>query len=589
MKWNFTLLFIFSAPFVFSQTIPANRLTDWNNPGTEAMFTNYSLVNFSDYQPDTTGNTDCSLLFAQLMQEHSSPIKIVFPAGKFLFSSRITLRDSVILEGATDEIQGSLSTILLGEQENQGIYFVGTETNLNISISEQLTIGKKRIAKVNGWNPAVGDMIRLIPNDEADLITSAWAEKTTGQIIKIVQIDADSITFDKPLRRDYDPAYSVNVYLQHPVEQVHISCINVEKLHQSAAQTSNIFMRNARNCSVRGVNSFKTNYAHVIVYQSSNITIENNFFHDSFVFGAGGEGYGVVLLYATGNSFVHANIFKKLRHSMLLQAGANGNVLAYNYSYDVYWEDVSLPADAAGDMCLHGNFPYMNLFEGNVAQNLVIDASHGINGKYNTFFRNRAENYGLFMATDIVTDEQNFIGNQFPNMDNFKGLYIIQGQNHFQYGNNVRGTIKPAGTLEPTMQSLFNYSFGSFYTHKAQIPPITTGNTQQLYFNEAEYRYKMSNKKAICEMIDYAEDVQVEEVYKEAHIQLFPNPTSHFISFVSNDVFDVIELMDMSGRVLATYINVEGEIALPQIATGVYLLNFTKGSQKAVHKVLIQH
>ena len=119
MKWNFTLLFIFSAPFVFSQNIPANRLTDWNNPGTEAMFTNYTLVNFSDYQPDTTGNTDCSLLFAQLMQEHSSPIKIVFPAGKFLFSSRITLRDSVILEGATDEIQGSLSTILLGEQENQ--------------------------------------------------------------------------------------------------------------------------------------------------------------------------------------------------------------------------------------------------------------------------------------------------------------------------------------------------------------------------------------------------------------------------------------------------------------------------------------
>lgn len=587
MKKVFTLLFIFSFSFVFSQNIPTHRITDWTNPGVEAVFTNFTLVNFSDYQPDVTGATDCSPLLTQLLQDYNSPIKIVFPAGKFLFSSRITLRDSVILEGTTDELQGNLSTILLGEQENQGIYITGTEVNLTISIAEELKIGKKRIAKVNGWNPAVGDIIRLIPNDEAQLITSAWAEKTTGQIIKIVQVDADSITFDKPLRRDYDAAFSVHVFLQNPINQVHISCVNVEKLHQSTAQTSNIYLRNARNCSVKGVNSFKTNYAHIVVYQSSNISIENNFFHDSFSFGTGGQGYGVVLLYATGNSFVHANIFKKLRHSMLLQAGANGNVLAYNYSYDVYWEDVSLPVDAAGDLCLHGNYPYMNLFEGNVAQNMVIDASHGINGKYNTFFRNRAENYGLFMATDIISDEQNIIGNQFPNMDNFKGLYIIQGQNVFQYGNNVRGALKPAGTIEPTMQSLFDYSFGSFYTHKAQIPPITTGNTQQTYFNEAEYRYKMNNKKAICAMIDYSEGVTTKEEI-EATIRIFPNPASHFLFVEAKDEFDFIELADISGRIIFSYTKVQGEIVLPQVPAGLYLLHLLKGNQKMVQKVLIQ-
>ncbi len=590
MKVFFFFISFLFCSCVFTQVIPVHRVTDWSNPGSNASFSSFGIVNFEDYAPDTTGTTDCSPLLSQLLQDYQSPIKIIFPAGRFLFSTHISLRDSIILEGKTDETGENASTILLGEKENHGIIIAGNKIDLGISITHSLHIGQNKIAKINNWNANVGDVIRFIPTDEANLITSSWAQKTTGQIFEIVAITADSIVLNKPIRRDYDVNFPVGLYLQKPTQQVHIVCLNVEKLDASVNQTNNIHFQTARHCSVRGVNSLKTNYGHVVAFESSNITVENSFFYDSFGFGGGGKGYGVVLLNATGDSYIHANIFKKLRHSMLLQAGANGNVFAYNYSYDVYWEEVSLPADAAGDMCLHGNYPYMNLFEGNVAQNLVIDASHGINGKHNTFFRNRAENYGLLMVNNPASDEQNFIGNQFPNMDNFKGLYIIFGFSPFEFGNFVKGTIRPTGTTESSLLSMFNYNFSNFYTHIGQIPAITMTNASASFFNEAQYRYLQKTKKAICEMIDYSSEVGIDEVVKE-EIELFPNPASLNVQIKTNILSEIykIEIIDLNGKTRAIYHQNFESIHLPVLADGMYIMQIFAKQTVSSHKIIIKN
>jgi len=91
---------------------------------------------------------------------------------------------------------------------------------------------------------------------------------------------------------------------------------------------------------------------------------------------------------------------------VLLQSGANGNVISYNYSLNPNQSD-SPPANGAGDLVLHGNYPFANLFEGNICQNVMIDASHGINGPYNTFFRNRVQLYGIIMSPSPATDSMN--------------------------------------------------------------------------------------------------------------------------------------------------------------------------------------
>ena len=41
---------------------------------------------------------------------------------------------------------------------------------------------------------------------------------------------------------------------------------------------------------------------------------------------------------------------------------------------------------------------------------------------------------------------QNFIGNEIPNEGFLLGLYAFAGTDHFKFGNNHRGELKPEGT-----------------------------------------------------------------------------------------------------------------------------------------------
>jgi hypothetical protein len=141
---------------------------------------------------------------------------------------------------------------------------------------------------------------------------------------------------------------------------------------------------------------------------------------------------------------------------MLIQSGANGNVFGYNCSKDAYWtEGGFFPNNSAGDAVLHGNYTYMNLFEGNTIQNIVVDASHGKNGPFNTFFRNRAELYGFFSDASTTSDSMNVVGNEITNSGFPLGMFSVSGVGHYSYGNNVNGTANPTNTSNVPINSLY--------------------------------------------------------------------------------------------------------------------------------------
>ncbi len=131
---------------------------------------------------------------------------------------------------------------------------------------------------------------------------------------------------------------------------------------------------------------------------------------------------------------------------MILQAGANSNVFAYNYSLDPYWRQGIFPSNTAGDMVLHGNYPYLNLFEGNVAQNLVIDDSHGQNGLYNTFFRNKVEGTGITCIGQSPSSYQNILANEVTGSGLFGGYFLMMGSNHWLQYNLVGDEIQGIST-----------------------------------------------------------------------------------------------------------------------------------------------
>ncbi|MCB0664830.1 MAG: hypothetical protein KDC80_03365, partial [Saprospiraceae bacterium] len=219
-------------------------------------------------------------------------------------------------------------------------------------------------------------------------------------------------------------------------------------------------------------------------------------FHHAFDYGGGGKAYGVVLHGSASLCLVENNIFNHLRHSILLQSGANGNVISFNYSTDPFW--TSFPNNIAGDIVCHGNYPFLNLFDHNIGQNIVVDNSHGANGPYNTFFRNRAELYGILMSATNSPD-QNFIGNEITGTGLGQGNYALMGSGHFEYGNSDNGAIVPGGTGDLADMSYFYSSPPEFLAESLPLigPPVSP-NTKSI---PARDRFLAATGLTVCSSI----------------------------------------------------------------------------------------
>ena len=76
---------------------------------------------------------------------------------------------------------------------------------------------------------------------------------------------------------------------------------------------------------------------------------------------------------------------------MVLSYGPNGNTFGYNYSEES-WDPTGNAGfgDQKADISLHGFFPLMNLFEGNVVEYIHSSDWWGPSGPGNTFYRNSA-------------------------------------------------------------------------------------------------------------------------------------------------------------------------------------------------------
>ena len=342
----------------------------------------------------------------------------------------------------------------------------------------------------------------------------------------------------------------------------------------------------AAGCRVKCIESHNCNYAHIDIRRSTNIEINGSFFHEAFDYGDGGKGYGVMIESGSGECLVYGNIFDHLRHSIILQSGANGNVYAYNYSMNPYWTAVSLPANSAGDIVLHGNYPYSNLFEGNIVQNIVIDNSHGKNGPYNTFFRNRALLYGIVMNNSPASDEQNFVGNEVTNSGLFLGNYLLFGNNHYQYGNNIKGSISPAGTTTLTAASLFLDSTPDYYQLVSAWPPIGLPNSLNAHPNEVKVRYS-SGYHTLCSPDTAVSGIKVKT--GEQDVIVFPNPVVNYICVETRGIEKIAEIT-ISG--LDSRIKIRSNhpeyCSTNDLNPGIYLLNIRFADGRVVVKRVVK-
>lgn len=575
------LVFVFSA--AGAQTLIPSRSVNWSLAGHKGPYvepdTTIDFITAGGINDGATPND--SILAALLTTSGTHPAIIYFPKGNYLFTKRINITKSVILRGCSSD---STTFSFNCPTESDLIYIYGNSTGVVTQILSTVSKDSLRLQVSDASLFSKGDIIHLSENDSV-LITSSWALNTTGQLIRIDTIINNDVWLESPVRRDFYPSRNAKITRLNPVQNVGIENIKILPSNATVAQTSNITFQFAYNCWIKCIQSINCNYAHIEARTSSNIVITGSYFQDAFSYGDGGKAYGIMIHSTSGECLIMENIFKHLRHSMIVQSGANGNVFAYNYSREPYWTDVSLPSNSAGDMVLHGNYPYANLFEGNIGQNIVIDDSHGKNGMYNTFFRNRAELYGIFMNNNPATDYVNFIGNEVPNTGFLLGNYSLFGSNHFQYGNNVRGTITPTGTTTLPEASLFLTSMPSYYINNSHWPPVGIPNSLNAYKNEAQNRY-IAGQLNDCNVDEII--VSISENESTQTLIIYPNPATHSVRIETsaNDQIEKIMLFSPTGKELSSCVT-NYIINISLLDNGIYFIMIRfKNGQSVMKKIV---
>ena len=567
-----------------SQTIPALRTVDWSKAGLATEQIDPSLtINFvtsGGIGNATTANDSVFNAIINSINSGDSAI-IYFPNGNYLFNQSLNLASHIHIIGESSD-----STILSFDLGGSGdlIRISGNASSDTAKITADLLKWSHSLT-YNGSNLfSVGDFIQIIDTDTA-ITTSTWAVGTSGQIVRIDSINGNTIYVDKEIRRYY--LLSNNPYIRklNMIENNKIESLSILRLDSTSGQTSNINFNYAYNSKVSCIKSNFCNFSHIEVNYSSYIEIEGSYFQDSYGYGGGGRAYGVMLQFTTGDCFVYNNKFSHLRHSMILQAGANGNVFAYNFSINPFWTGTSFPADAAGDLVLHGNYVYANLFEGNSIQNLVIDNSHGINGPRNTFFRNRVNSYGIVMNSPNATDTVNFIGNEIPNTGFFRGNYLLAGNGHLEHGNNVRGTLTPPATSTLPDSSYYFSIPPSYYSSNSVWPPIGTPNVNNSNMTEAEAKYN----QGMLTQCDSPLTTSIRSIHPiDDQIFIYPNPFKDNLYIKSEFKNRTVDIYSLTGKLIFHSNETPSKIDLSSLPNGMYILRLSNSSGNHVSKKLIK-
>jgi hypothetical protein len=588
---NYLFVFICFVAISFSsvaQTIPSARTVNWSLAGLRDSVPDFqNVVNIKDYGANADGITpDDSAFNAAMSALGGSAGVIFFPADTYAFAQSMTLPDSIILRG-----EGADSTMLKFVAPVSGdlIRITGNATSTKSFLVNDALKEDSYIIVDSSFLFVAGDYIKLTFNDSL-LVLSTWAYNTVGQIIEVDAVSGDTLHLASPLRMDYPLSGNPMITKINPKKNVGIECLKILRTVTDAFQSSNISIGYAAKCWLKGMESDSCNFAHVEISNSTNIRIFNSYFHDAFDYGGGGKGYGVMIQFTSGECLVENNNFKHLRHSMILQAGANGNVFGYNYSIDPFWTGVSLPANSSGDMVLHGNYVFSNLFEGNIGQNIVIDDSHGSNGPYNTFFRNRADLFGIFMNNAPASNNQNLVGNEITNNTFPYGLYLINGTGHFEYGNNVKGTITPAGTNTLPDTTYYLNAKPSYLNNISQYPLIGIPNTFTVGDNRAKLNYA-ENILTYCasltpdSLITDAQTLNIESLT----INVFPNPAeSELHIHLSSEETFTLSIINSIGEVIAvTDVVKEKTVTTTALSSGIYYLRFSNTNKESFYKKII--
>jgi hypothetical protein len=551
------LVFLFSS-ISFAQS--TNYLSNWSTAGNYHKLNDKKTIKIDDFNSDNLGNKENNTALKKAINSLGNKGGIIeFGKGTYLFVEGINIPSNVHLVGKGDET--SLAFELSSEMD--AISFKGNIELRKYKFIKSAFRGNKSIELKETDNLTAGDLVRIsLPN--SGLTSSPWAQGTIGQITKIVAVNGKALILEDELRINLPLAEAPILEKVIPVKNAGLSCIQVITQDITKSNSSIIKMEYAENCYTRNIASEYCNLAHVQIENSYCIEITGSFFRFAHDFTKGGKANGVLVRNTSSNCLIENNIFTFLAHAMVVEAGANGNVFAYNYSSQTYWEKEDEESNNSADILLNGNYPYANLFEGNVVQNIAVTANYGKNGP-NSFYMNWAELFGFRIEKD-AGDSFNLIKNRIINNLPQFGKLQFSGKGHYENRTLWLAKVRVDSIADFTRKSLYlNDSIRFTGGMKKYRIFAEKRDDQKVYVQCTD-----SSKLEPTSKTDYKDMVSVNSVSKKG-VELYPNPANDILNIKTYDSPSIEgSIIDQTGKTVLLFN--QTTIDLSALENGLYFI-----------------
>lgn len=424
--------------------IPSSRRINWQPgiPGGIPAVPVVVNVKNAPYNAVGNGVADDTAAIQNAINAVSGSGAVLLPAGTYKITAKLAMKSGVVLRGAGPDL-----THLIVNHSSPAIEFLTYQRGAWQSLTGGYTKDSTVVTVANGSLFTVGKYAEIQQdNDPALMYTQSfwnqsWATAAVGQVFKVVAVNGNQVTLSPALHINYSAGLNPVIRPQGLLENAGVEDLHIKRLDTS--ENSIFVFQNTARSWVRNVHSELARKAHITVNTSLQLEIRDSYFDDATDWNAGGHGYGVELGLHTTSSLIENNIFRHLRHSMMVHVGANGNVFGYNYSREPY-QNENIGKWTPCDISVHGHYSYANLFEGNIVQEVGIGDYWGPTGPDTTFIRNRVESENIDLEDS--SNYQNLVGNELVQGKIVWDLtssypHLIDPNTLIIHGNRVQGTV----------------------------------------------------------------------------------------------------------------------------------------------------
>jgi hypothetical protein len=368
---------------------------DWSQTGVAIPSASWTQSG-STIQASTYGNgtTDATSGIQTALNSCSGDKYVLLSTGTFLIDTSVTISGGCELRGS-----GADQTILNVKGSSTAPVVLGGGAYPSysgaITISSGASAGSTSLTLASITGVSVGGYLVVSETNNSSWVTIAGGEgnctwcdnwstngtRARSQIVEVESISGDTVTISPRLYTAYTNSPTVVPYTATKYAGVK----DLQIYANNTGYTSGIYLSDCAYCWVEGV---EDNYSDGWFLNDSagyRDQIQSNYFSNDYVHQAGTVDSAVFIDNKTSASQVVNNIVERGHASILLEWGAAGNVVAYNYMEGQF--DSGINTYVGEGIGMHGAHPQFNLIEGNVSPSYNPDEVWG-SSSHNTNFRN---------------------------------------------------------------------------------------------------------------------------------------------------------------------------------------------------------